>query len=37
MAMRGVKKPNCKTITSELIGVFKDDLNCRNEFMNLIL
>ena len=36
MAMRGVKKPNCKTITSELIGAFKNDLNCRNEFMNLI-
>lgn len=36
MAMRGVKKPNCKTITSELTGAFKDDLNCRNEFMNLI-
>lgn len=36
MAMRGVKKPNCKTITSELIGAFKTDLDCRSEFMSLI-
>jgi len=36
MAMRGVKKSHCKTITSELIGVFKNEFNCRNEFMNLI-
>ncbi len=36
MAMRGVKKHDTWTITSKMIGVFKDDLNCRNEFLNLI-
>jgi len=36
MSMRGVKKPNVPTITSKMMGLFKDDLNCRNEFMNLI-
>ena len=36
MSMRGVKKPNVPTITSKMMGLFKEDLNCRNEFMNLI-
>ncbi|QDP64650.1 MAG: putative GTP cyclohydrolase 1 [Prokaryotic dsDNA virus sp.] len=36
MEMRGVKKHNTHTTTSKMIGVFKDDLNCRNEFLNLI-
>lgn len=36
MEMRGVKKTGCETITSAMVGVFKDDLNCRNEFLNLI-
>jgi GTP cyclohydrolase I len=33
--MRGVKKNDTWTITSKMLGVFKDDLNCRNEFLNL--
>ena len=36
MCMRGVKKPDTWTITSKMLGVFKTDLNCRNEFLNLI-
>ena len=34
--MRGVQKHNVHTITSEMKGVFLDDLNCRQEFLNLI-
>lgn len=34
--MRGVKKPGTETITSSMCGVFKNELNCRNEFLNLI-
>lgn len=33
--MRGVEKPGAETITSAMTGVFKNDLNCRNEFLNL--
>jgi GTP cyclohydrolase I len=36
MCMRGVKKHDTWTQTSKMIGVFKDDLNCRNEFLALI-
>ena len=36
MEMRGVKKHDTWTTTSKMIGTFKDDLNCRNEFLNLI-
>lgn len=36
MSMRGVKKPNTYTTTSCLKGMFKDDLNCRNEFLSYI-
>lgn len=36
MSMRGVKKHDTYTTTSKMIGHFKDDLNCRNEFLNLI-
>lgn len=36
MSMRGVKKHDTWTMTSKMIGVFKDDLNCRNEFLSLI-
>lgn len=36
MCMRGVKKHDTWTITSKLIGVFKDDPSARNEFLNLI-
>lgn len=35
MCMRGVKKHDTWTITSKMIGVFKTDFNCRNEFLNL--
>jgi GTP cyclohydrolase IA len=36
MEMRGIKKHDTYTTTSKMIGVFKDDLNCRQEFLNLI-
>ena len=36
MEMRGVKKHDTHTTTSKMIGSFKNDLNCRNEFLNLI-
>lgn len=36
MCMRGVKKHDTWTTTSKMIGIFKNDLNCRNEFLNLI-
>lgn len=36
MAMRGVKKHDTWTSTTSLKGVFKDDLNCRNEFITQI-
>ena len=36
MCMRGVKKHDTWTTTSKMIGVFKDDLNARNEFLRLI-
>jgi len=36
MCMRGVKKHDTWTQTSKLIGVFKNDINARNEFLNLI-
>lgn len=36
MAMRGVKKHDTWTVTSKMIGLFRDDLNCRNEFLQLI-
>ncbi len=35
MESRGVEKTNCPTTTSALRGVFKDNLNTRNEFMAL--
>jgi len=35
MNMRGVKKHDTWTTTSKLTGVFKDDINARNEFLNL--
>lgn len=34
--MRGVEKPGTYTTTSAMLGVFKDDVNCRQEFLNLI-
>jgi len=36
MSMRGVKKHDTYTTTSKMLGVFKDDLNARQEFLNLI-
>nr|BDD43958.1 GTP cyclohydrolase 1 [bacterium] len=36
MNMRGIKKPGTWTTTSKMLGVFKDDQSCRNEFLNLI-
>ena len=36
MEMRGVKKHDTFTTTSKMIGVFEDDINARNEFLNLI-
>jgi GTP cyclohydrolase I len=36
MCMRGVKKHDTWTTTSKLIGVFKNDLVVRNEFLSLI-
>jgi GTP cyclohydrolase I len=36
MCMRGVKKHDTWTTTSKMIGAFKNDLNARNEFLNLI-
>lgn len=36
MIMRGVEKQNSVTVTSSMLGAFKDDQNTRNEFLNLI-
>lgn len=36
MMMRGVEKQNCDTITSCMLGTFKDDPRTRAEFLNLI-
>jgi GTP cyclohydrolase I len=36
MSMRGVKKHDTWTTTSKMIGSFKDDINARQEFLNLI-
>ncbi|MCK5763128.1 MAG: GTP cyclohydrolase I, partial [Clostridiales bacterium] len=36
MAMRGVKKPGSKTITSAVRGILKTDEKSRSEALNLI-
>jgi GTP cyclohydrolase I len=36
MEMRGVKKHDTYTTTSKMMGVFKEDINARQEFLNLI-
>lgn len=36
MCMRGVKKHDTWTLTSKMLGVFKDDDKARNEFLQLI-
>ena len=35
MIMRGVEKQNSVAVTSSMLGVFKDNQNTRNEFLNL--
>lgn len=36
MVMRGVQKINATTVTSTMLGVFKDNINLRNEFLTII-
>jgi len=36
MIMRGVEKQNSIAVTSSMLGVFKDEQNTRNEFLNLL-
>ena len=36
MMMRGVQKLSSKTITSTMLGVFRDDPKTREEFLSLI-
>jgi hypothetical protein len=36
MAMRGVEKQNSVTITSAMLGVFREDARTRHEFLELI-
>ena len=36
MIMRGVEKQNSVAVTSSMLGVFKDEQNTRNEFLNLL-
>jgi len=36
MIMRGVEKQNSIAVTSKMTGVFKDQQNTRNEFLNLV-
>jgi GTP cyclohydrolase I len=36
MAMRGVQKQNAVTVTSAMLGVFRDDARTRHEFLELI-
>lgn len=36
MVMRGVQKQNSRTVTSSMLGAFRDDSRSRSEFMELI-
>lgn len=37
MVMRGVQKQNSKTLTSSMLGAFREDNRTRSEFMDLIM
>lgn len=37
MEMRGIQKPGAETTTSAMEGVFKTDMNARQEFLKLVL
>jgi len=36
MMMRGVQKQDSSTVTSSMLGVFKSQLQTRNEFLSLV-
>jgi GTP cyclohydrolase IA len=36
MMMRGVEKQNSTMVTSSVVGVFRDNLATREEFLNLV-
>ena len=36
MMMRGVEKQHSSTVTSAMLGVFKSQLQTRNEFLSLV-
>jgi GTP cyclohydrolase I len=36
MMMRGIQRPNSFAVTSEMLGVFKENAKTRSEFLTLI-